>query len=462
MAATTRPSKQPRLAANTQPTQQQNIIIQFTSHADGEPTGPQLDVPHDVTPAQLQQLLNNLLENEEKLPYALYINDQELVAATLGEWLLASNTSVEAALQILYQPQSLFRVRPVSRCSSSMPGHSEAVLHLRFSPDAAQLASGSGDGTLRIWDAHTHTPVRTYQHKNTWVLVVAWSPDGALVAAGDKHGGVFVYDPTTDAQPRVLKGHNKWITSLAWEPVHRAYPCRRLASGSKDNTIRVWDVDKRVCLFSMASHTALVSAVVWGGQGLLYSASRDTTVRVWDDTNGKLVRVLQGHGHWVNALAVSSEHALRTGAHVAHKSEVVVADGLDAGSPQAVAQVRYDTLTGGAPERLVSGSDDFTMFMWSPGTEKKPVARLTGHVQLINDVRFSPDGRWLASASFDKGIKVFVVVFVTSFGVCYLFSNIPHTTPQQQQTVVEWQDGGICSQLACPCGSCIPVGMVCR
>lgn len=57
-------------------------------------------------------------------------------------------------------------------------------------------------------------------------------------------------------------------------------------------------------------------------------------------------------------------------------------------------------------ERLVSGSDDFTLYMWTPISDKKPLERLTGHQQLINDVRFSPDARLLASASFDKSVKL--------------------------------------------------------
>jgi len=47
---------------------------------------------------------------------------------------------------------------------------------------------------------------------------------------------------------------------------------------------------------------------------------------------------------------------------------------------------RYNSVKGGLPEVLVSGSDDFTLIMWHPETEKKQVARLTGHQQLINEV----------------------------------------------------------------------------
>lgn len=46
------------------------------------------------------------------------------------------------------------------------------------------------------------------------------------------------------------------------------------------------------------------------------------------------------------------------------------------------------------------------MFMWKPETEKKPICRMTGHSNLINDVKFSPDMRLLASASFDKSVKI--------------------------------------------------------
>lgn len=72
-----------------------------------------------------------------------------------------------------------------------------------------------------------------------------------------------------------------------------------------------------------------------------------------------------------------------------------------------MAQTRYEAaleIAGG--ERLVSGSDDFTLFMWNPKETKQSINRMTGHMQLVNQVVFSPDTRYIASASFDKSVKL--------------------------------------------------------
>lgn len=59
---------------------------------------------------------------------------------------------------MVYQPQALFRVRPVARCSATMPGHGAAILCVAFSPNGQHLVSGSGDKTVRFWDLNTQTP----------------------------------------------------------------------------------------------------------------------------------------------------------------------------------------------------------------------------------------------------------------------------------------------------------------
>lgn len=393
-----RPTKQAKTETKSLP-KTANVIIQFQS-SDGHVTGPQLDVPHDVTPLQLETLLNGLLQSDERLPYSFFINDTELIA-DLGAHLQAHTVSVETALRVVYQPQAVFRVRPVARCSGSIPGHTEAILNVSFSPNGRQLASGSGDCTVRFWDLGVQGPKFTAKGHTAWVLAVEWSPDAVMVASGDHAGGVWLWDPTTGRALGQCRGHRQYITSIAWEPAHVELPSRRFATGSKDGTIRVWDAATRRQLFSMSSHTAAVTAVRWGGDGLLYSASRDCKINVWAAVDGRMVRSLQGHGHWVNTMSLSTDYALRTGAFD-HRG----VGPKNTEAAKEAAQLRYETARGIGPERLVTGSDDFTLCLWEPGTKKTPIARMTGHQQLVNQVAFSPDGRLILSASFDKSVRL--------------------------------------------------------
>ena len=62
-----------------------------------------------------------------------------------------------------------------------MYGHTEAVLSLNFSPDCKSLASGSGDGSIRLWDLYTQTPLKEIKAEN-WVMIVQWAPDSKKFA----------------------------------------------------------------------------------------------------------------------------------------------------------------------------------------------------------------------------------------------------------------------------------------
>ncbi|CAG8636567.1 795_t:CDS:10, partial [Paraglomus occultum] len=378
-----------------------NIIAQLKS-IDDEPCGPPLSLPANVTPEQLQLLVNQLLNNEESLPYAFSVDETEIITSLHKDIVVGLNKSTEDVLTIVYRPQAIFRVRAVTRCTSTLAGHTEAILSVSFSPDGTQLATGSGDTTVRIWDLNTETPQFTLSGHKNWVLCIAWSPDGKVLASGSMDKTVRLWDPSTGAAlGDSLFGHTKWITCLVWEPIHLNPSCARLASSSKDGTIRIWNTKLRRTILSMSQHTAAVTCIKWGGDGLLYSSSQDKTIKVWDTKEGKLVRTLEGHGHWVNTMALSTDFVLRTGAYD-HTNRVP----KDEQEAQEWALKRYQEAKGTKPERLVSGSDDFTMFFWEPSTSKKPIARLTGHQKLVNHVSFSPDGRLIASAGFDNSVKL--------------------------------------------------------
>lgn len=154
-------------------------------------------------------------------------------------------------------------------------------------------------------------------------------------------------------------------------------------------------------LVILSGHLKCVTKVIWGGQNYLYSSSEDQSVKVWDKA-GKMIKDLKGHAHWVNALCLHTDYALRTGCFDEnYKGEEWTSEQM-----QKKALERYEKLRGKGNERLVSASDDNTLMLWDPVKSNKCVQRLTGHQQPINHVQFSPDGRFIISASFDKSLRL--------------------------------------------------------
>jgi ribosome assembly protein 4 len=178
-----------------------------------------------------------------------------------------------------------------------------------------------------------------------------------------------------------------------------------MVSGSKDGSLRVWAINSHNCILSLTSHTRTVRSVRWGGEGWIYSASADGSIKIWSSENGKLLNSFNSHGHWVNTLSLSTDYVLKTGFFELNNQFEV--DKNISMEKKVLAQWRYDKMSEVASnERLVSGSDDLTLFLWIPKSSKVPKALLIGHQKPINHVGFSPNGLLIVSSSFDNSIKL--------------------------------------------------------
>ncbi|EDV30769.1 uncharacterized protein Dana_GF14879 [Drosophila ananassae] len=391
--------------AETEPKATPHTIQARLISDTGEEAGPPIDLPAGITTQQLGLICNALLKNEEATPYLFFVGEDE-IKKSLEDTLDLASVDTENVIDIVYQPQAVFKVRPVTRCTSSMPGHAEAVVSLNFSPDGAHLASGSGDTTVRLWDLNTETPHFTCSGHKQWVLCVSWAPDGKRLASGCKAGSIIIWDPETGQQKgRPLSGHKKHINCLAWEPYHKNPECRRLASASGDGDCRVWDVKLGQCLMNIAGHTNAVTAVRWGGAGLIYTSSKDRTVKMWRADDGILCRTFSGHAHWVNNIALSTDYVLRTGPFHPVKDRSKSYVSMSTEELQESALKRFQAVCPDEVESLVSCSDDNTLYLWR-NNQNKCVERMTGHQNVVNDVKYSPDVKLIASASFDKSVRL--------------------------------------------------------
>lgn len=401
--------------------------------SDGKQMTDVIEIPlSDATEKNVSLLLNTLLgrDKEDFLPYRfrIHVPGTDIIVDQYPNDLLGLLRShgvtnpFETTVTLSAEPQAVFKVQSVTRLAAKIPGHGQAILCAQFSPATSSLlATGSGDCTARIWDTDTGTPKHTLKGHTGWVLGVSWAPDGSRLATCSMDGTVRIWDPKTGTSNSTesFKGHTKPALQMAWEPYHLWRDgTARLASASKDATVRVWIVNTGRTEHVLSGHKGSVTCVRWGaggdGTGLIYTGSHDKSVRVWDAVRGTLVHDLKSHAHWVNHLALSTDFALRTGYFDHTKNVPDTEEGK-----RAKAKERFEkaAMQGGKlVERVVSASDDFTMFLWDPiHGGKKPLARMLGHQKQVNHVTFSPDGTAIASCGFDNHTKLWSARSVKHF-----------------------------------------------
>ena len=131
---------------------------------------------------------------------------------------------------------------------------------------------------------------------------MVFSPDGSRVASGSDDNTVRVWEVQTGQCQHTLEGHSSSVLSVAFSP-----DGSRVASGSDDNTVRVWDVKTGQCQHTLG-HSSWIRSVVFSPDGSrVASGSGDNTVRVWDVQTGRCQHTLEGHSRSVSSVVFSPD-----------------------------------------------------------------------------------------------------------------------------------------------------------
>lgn len=350
-------------------------------------------------------------------------------------------------------------------------GHHRAVPALVFSPDGALLASGSLDATVRFWDPRDGHPVGQPITRRDAVIALAFAPDARTIASAGEDKAVQLWDVAT-RRPRgpPLRGHVEFVRSLAFAPDGRT-----LASASQDHTVRLWNLAARrgAGLTLAGDGQQWVHAVAFSPRGrFLASAARDGTIRLWERRSRRLRARLQGHADAVVSLSFSPDGRLLASA--SHdktvrlwplaelfgeppKSERVLTlrqprpafrddgpiyaaafspDGalLATGSlgelrlwrvvrpPAAAATPAPSSAPSSAsmPSSAPTGTTTTapaTTPTTAPAAQLDPLGEpLVGHEDAVSSLAFAPDGKLLASASYDGTVQLWDVARRVSTG----------------------------------------------
>jgi WD40 repeat protein/serine/threonine protein kinase len=330
-------------------------------------------------------------------------------------------------------------------------GHSDDVNSVCFSPDRRHAASASRDTTIRLWEIHSGG--KEWVQGHPYPLLCKVRDLAGLRLEKEKAQGLLesakalmetgayqeAYRVLRDVQAipayerdreairlltqcgirakgkrkglrsawcfRTLTGHRDQVNAVGFSP-----DGRYLVSGSRDTTVRLWEVATGQEVRRLEGDLGNVTGVCFSPDGRhLLSGSVDHSVRRWEVSTGQQLNRYRGHASWVYALCVlpDGRYALSGGGDTTIQLWDV-SSSREVGRFAGHSDVIYSVCVSPDGRYAFVGSDEKTIRVWEVAGGRE-VRRLVGHTDEVHCVCVSPDGRYLLSASADRTIRLWEV-----------------------------------------------------
>jgi len=285
----------------------------------------------------------------------------------------------------------------------------DAITAVAISRSGQYWAAASQRGEVQVWREAGQTLHLAWQAHTDMVWALAFSPDERTLASGSFDNSVKLWD--VESRALLWSGwHTKGPTCLAFAPDGSL-----LASGEYGATVRLWDAKLGTPLQELL-HPSVVFSLAWSPDGrLLASGDVAGTIRLWElQPTGPTtcVQTLVGHSNWVRGLAfVHNGSRLASGSY---DGTVKLWEVGETGSGRCLQTLvghteRVQALAWSPDGRtLASGSFDHTIRLWD-GQEGSARAALQGNSAVVNDLAFTPDSRSLLSGSGDGTLRLWDV-----------------------------------------------------
>ncbi len=231
------------------------------------------------------------------------------------------------------------------------------------------------------------------------VSTVAFSPDGKTLASGSRDNTIRLWDVRLGQEFKVLTGHSGNVNSIAFSPDGKT-----LASGSEDNTIRLWDVNSGR---ELKVFFGSIRSIAFSPDGkTLASGMGNYAIKLWDVVSGQESKTLIGHSDLAVSVAFSPDgNTLVSGGFDKVIRLWDAATGQQLKTFNGHSDRVYSVAFGSDGKTLASVSADNTIRSWDVASGQELIAR-RGHSQNVSSVAFSSDGKTLVSANSDRSVKL--------------------------------------------------------
>jgi WD40 repeat protein len=278
--------------------------------------------------------------------------------------------------------------------------HDGVVLAVAFSPDGQYIATGSADGSTRIWNRDAIQVGRTTTDRSSPTFAVAFSPDSHYLATGGFSfaGEVVAVPAATDVATLQMDDSAQ---SFAWSPDGTA-----VGAASNDGTARIWALDggHEIARMPMGFNNVVYELEFSPDGTQVVTSSADGVVRTWQVTKA-WQDVGLNHSDTVIAVAFSRDgrYLASSAGTVAHIWDAHTGVELQRLAHPALAWALHFSPDG---RYLATSSFDGYARIWDVVTGQEVKRFLHGDRERVYGVRFSPDGRLLATAGLKGGVKV--------------------------------------------------------
>jgi WD40 repeat protein len=283
----------------------------------------------------------------------------------------------------------------------------DKLYSVAYSPNGKYIVSGDGYA-LHLWDANSGKPIgKPLIGHESIVTSLAFSPDSKLIASGSKDKTLRLWDIDSNKTIFVLRGHTSGISSVAF-----GMDGKRMVSGSWDNSIRLWSTTDGNPIgqpLKDKNQGEVISVAFSTNNKYIVSGGTDKTLRVWDVNTGKVIgKPLKGHEDWISSVAFSPDDK-----YIVSGSQDKTLRLWDFNSNEPVSKLLQGhegrvSSVAFSPDgnTIVSGSTDDTLRLWETVTGQPIGKPFTGHTDSVFGVAFSPDGNRIVSVSSDKTLCV--------------------------------------------------------